>query len=213
MVYSVLRALAGVVGDAYVQLRSPVPRVAFEQATLRALRWLRPQCRRLAVVAHSQGAAIAHRTLQRSDAPRAELLITVGSGITKLEALRYFERLGASDRIAALLAPPFLLLAAVVWLRTRALGLNDAEVLGGVSVRGHVSDLGPGIDAARLSGATPSRRRWGPGAGNLPPGPPAAYCRSSSCRKAPARVANCGPPPSSSAVVMQFMYSSTARAD
>jgi hypothetical protein len=128
-VYELLRSIAGVLGDAYVLLRSPVQGVAFERATQNALDWLRPRCRKLAVIAHSQGAAIAHRTLQRADAPHADLLITVGAGITKLEALRYFERLNVADSMAALLAPPFLLAAAVAWLRTRALGLSDAEVV------------------------------------------------------------------------------------
>ena len=126
-VYAVLRALAGVVGDAYVLLRSPVQRAAFEEATLDALRWLRPRCRRLAVIAHSQGAAVAHGALRRAGAPTADALITVGSGITKLEALRYLERLGAADRMAGLLAAPFLVGAGVVWVRTRALGLRDAD--------------------------------------------------------------------------------------
>jgi hypothetical protein len=125
-VYAVLRTLTGVVGDAYVLLRSPVQRAAFEEATVDALRWLAPRCRRLAVVAHSQGAAIAHGALQRPQAPSADLLITVGAGITKLEALRYLERLGAADRMAGLLAAPFLVAAGWVWLRTRALGIDDA---------------------------------------------------------------------------------------
>jgi hypothetical protein len=90
------------------------------------------------VIAHSQGAAIAHRTLQRGDAPPVEMLVTVGAGITKLEALRYFERLGTSDRICALLAPLFLIAAATVWLRARALGLEDVNIavlaLGGIGL-------------------------------------------------------------------------------
>jgi hypothetical protein len=125
-VFTVLRRIAGVVGDAYGQLHSPIQRAAFERATLDAMQWLRPRCRRLAVIAHSQGAAIAHRALQTGQ-PKADLLVTVGAGITKLEALRYLERLGPSDRIAAFLAPLLLVVTAVVALRTRALGLADAE--------------------------------------------------------------------------------------
>jgi hypothetical protein len=125
-VFAVLRRIAGVVGDAYGQLRSPIQRAAFERAVLEALKWLRPKCQRLAVIAHSQGAAIAHGAL-RGGEPKADLLVTVGAGITKLEALRYLERLGPSDRIAAFLAPLTLVAAAVVTLRTRALGLAEAE--------------------------------------------------------------------------------------
>src|SRR5215813_13050053 len=125
-VFAVLRRIAGVVGDAYGQLRSPIQRAAFGRAVLDAMQWLRPKCRRLAVIAHSQGAAIAHRALQTGK-PKADLLVTVGSGITKLEALRYLERLGPSDRIAAFMAPLFLVAMAIVMLRTRALALADAE--------------------------------------------------------------------------------------
>ena len=125
-VFAVLRRIAGVVGDAYGQLRSPIQRAAFERATLDAMQWLRPRCHHLAVIAHSQGAAIAHRALQTGE-PKADLLVTVGAGITKLEALRYLERLVPSDRIAAFLAPLFLVVAAVVALRTRALGFADIE--------------------------------------------------------------------------------------
>ena len=125
-VFAVLRRIAGVVGDAYGQLRSPIQRAAFERATLDAMQWLRPRCHRLAVIAHSQGAAIAHRAL-RSGEPKADLLVTVGAGITKLEALRYLERLGPSDRIAGFLAPLLLVATAIVALRVRALGLAEAE--------------------------------------------------------------------------------------
>jgi hypothetical protein len=125
-VFAVLRSIAGVVGDAYGQLRSPIQRAAFERAVLDAMQWLRPKCERLAVIAHSQGAAVAHGAL-RGGEPKADLLVTVGAGITKLEALRYLERLGPSDRIAGFLAPLLLVATAVVTLRTRALGLADAE--------------------------------------------------------------------------------------
>lgn len=137
-VFALLRSLAGVVGDAYVLLRNPVQRAAFEKATLQALEWLRPRCRKIAVVAHSQGAAVAHGTLRQAR-PSADLLITVGSGIAKLEALRHFDRFGAADRACAALAPLFLLGAAVVALRSNALGFTGIGVLpsalgiGGVS--------------------------------------------------------------------------------
>ena len=125
-VFTVLRRIAGVVGDAYGQLRSPIQRAAFERATLDAMQWLRPRCRRLAVIAHSQGAAIAHGAL-RSGEPKADLLVTVGAGITKLEALRYLERLGPADRIAPFLAPLLIVATVVVTLRTRALGLAETQ--------------------------------------------------------------------------------------
>lgn len=128
-VYGLLRGLAGVIGDAYVLINHPVQRTAFENATLRSLHWLHARCQRVAVVAHSQGAAIAHGALQRPDAPPTDAFVTVGSGIAKLYALRWFERQTPLDRAAALLAPPLILLALWVGLRTRQLGLTDVATL------------------------------------------------------------------------------------
>jgi hypothetical protein len=125
LVYSALRAVAGIVGDSFVLLRSPFQRVAFEEAAREALAWLRPRCKRLAVIAHSQGAVIARAALARDDAPPADLLVTVGAGITKIEALSQFERLPANERISASLAPALLLLGAFVALRVRQIGLDD----------------------------------------------------------------------------------------
>ncbi len=121
-----LKRLSGIVGDAYVKIRSPLQRRAQEDAVLAAARWLRARCASLVVVAHSQGASIAHGALHRSGACRVERLVTVGSGMTKLSALRFFDQLGALDRLAPALAAPLLIAAAVVWVRARQLGLNDA---------------------------------------------------------------------------------------
>jgi hypothetical protein len=127
VVYSVLRAITGVLGDAYVQIRSPIQSVAFEDAVLKDLLWLSRRCKRLAIVAHSQGAAIAVGTLQREHVPKVDRLITVGAGIVKLGALRYFEKQDATSRVSAMLAPPFILLAFFVLVRARQMGLADAS--------------------------------------------------------------------------------------
>jgi len=129
VVYEVLRRMTGVLGDAYGQLRSPVQRAAFEHAVLDALRWLRRRCKRMAVIAHSQGAAIAHRVLQQGE-PKADLLVTVGAGIVKLEALRYFERLASVDRLAAFLAPILLVAAGVVVVGCIAAGMISLAIRG-----------------------------------------------------------------------------------
>lgn len=49
--------------------------------------WLAGQCRTVAVVGHSQGAAAAHFAL-RKELPQVGLLVTFGSGLRKLEELR-----------------------------------------------------------------------------------------------------------------------------
>lgn len=127
-VYAVLRALAGVVGDAYLLIRSPIRAAAFETSTLHSLRWLRDRCQRLAIVAHSQGTVIAHGALQHPEAPQAEAFVTVGSGLTKLRALTVFERYSGIDRIAPLLAAPLTLLAAFAWIRLGAIAEAEARI-------------------------------------------------------------------------------------
>jgi hypothetical protein len=129
MVAGLLRQLSGIVGDAYVKICHPVQRHAMEDATLQAMQWLRPKCKRMAVVAHSQGAAVAHGTLQRPEAPSIDLFATVGSGMVKLSALRYLQEQDAFDRVAALLGPPFLLAGIVVGLREWQLGFFELNGL------------------------------------------------------------------------------------
>lgn len=126
IVYAVLRALAGVIGDAYLLIRSPTQAAAFEQTVTQALRWVRDRACSVVVVAHSQGAAIAHAALRLDTQTRVDGFVTVGAGIVKLEALKRFERRPAWDRAAPILAPPLVILALLAWTRGRPLLLPDA---------------------------------------------------------------------------------------
>jgi hypothetical protein len=86
------QTLADSVGDSYILLASPIQRAAIISHVRRDLEWLLPRCRRIAVVAHSQGAAVAYEALctgvldgrSREDS----LFITFGSGLSKLEEIR-----------------------------------------------------------------------------------------------------------------------------
>jgi hypothetical protein len=88
----VQQTLADSVGDSYILLASPIQRAAIVSHVRRDLEWLLPRCRRIAVVAHSQGAAVAYDVLctgvlegrTRGDS----LFITFGSGLSKLEEIR-----------------------------------------------------------------------------------------------------------------------------
>ncbi len=126
MVYAVLRALAGVIGDAYLLIRSPTQAAAFEQTVTQALRWVCDRARSVVVVAHSQGAAIAHAALRLDTGTPVDGFVTVGAGIVKLEALKRFERRPAWDRAAPILAPPLVILALLAWTRGRPLLLPEA---------------------------------------------------------------------------------------
>jgi hypothetical protein len=82
------------VGDAYLFAYDGLARAAMLQRIRRNLDWLRAderRCRRVAIVAHSQGAALCHDLLRsgalRPDDP-VDLFITVGSGVRRLDAFR-----------------------------------------------------------------------------------------------------------------------------
>jgi len=59
--------LAAMLGDSYVLARCPVQFAAMRTQVARDLSWLQDRCDRVAVVAHSQGAAIAHHYYASAD--------------------------------------------------------------------------------------------------------------------------------------------------
>jgi hypothetical protein len=80
------------VGDAYLFAHDALQRAAMLHVIDRDLAWLRTNgCNRVAIVAHSQGAALSHDLL-RSERLRpskpVELLVTVGSGVRRLNGFR-----------------------------------------------------------------------------------------------------------------------------
>jgi hypothetical protein len=82
--------LAATIGDCYVLLESPIRSSAITSRVRCDLDWLSRRCGDIAIVAHSQGAAVTHRVLAnpvRSGDPilsRVRLFLSVGSGIGKL---------------------------------------------------------------------------------------------------------------------------------
>ncbi|HWD42167.1 MAG TPA: hypothetical protein VHM23_00340 [Actinomycetota bacterium] len=82
------------VGDAYLFAYDGLARAAMLQRIRRNLDWLddgQRHCRKLVIVAHSQGAALCHDLLRsgalRRDDP-VDLFVTVGSGVQRLNTLR-----------------------------------------------------------------------------------------------------------------------------
>jgi hypothetical protein len=82
-----LLILTGVLGDSYVLVESDLQRAAIVNRTRDALSWLAGTCEHVVVVAHSQGAAVAHHALRGSPPSNIRLLLTFGSGLGKLEEL------------------------------------------------------------------------------------------------------------------------------
>ena len=86
----VMVKLSAVLGDSYVLAHCPVAFAAMRTRVARDLEWLQDRCTTVAVVGHSQGAAIAHQVLQeRGDHPgNLRAFITLGQGISKLHLLQ-----------------------------------------------------------------------------------------------------------------------------
>ena len=86
------RKLQITAGDSFILLSSPIQYAAIVGRVRRDLRWLLDHCDKVAIVAHSQGAAVSYlalrgKTLSQDEAARVQL-ITFGSGLAKLEGLR-----------------------------------------------------------------------------------------------------------------------------
>jgi hypothetical protein len=88
------RLLARTLGDSLVLVSSPLQEAAIVARVQRDVAWLAERCRSVAVVAHSQGAAVAHRALRHHRSPKVHLLVTFGSGLRKLEEMDERTRTG-----------------------------------------------------------------------------------------------------------------------
>jgi hypothetical protein len=82
------------VGDSYLFAHDYFARTAMVQRIRKDLEWLRAKgCEQVAVVAHSQGAALCHDMLRADDRPKGvDLLVTVGSGVQRLDGFRQLYR-------------------------------------------------------------------------------------------------------------------------
>jgi hypothetical protein len=85
--------LSEVLGDSYVLVHCPVQYAAMRTQVAHDLAWLQERCENVAVVAHSQGAAIAHQVLKDDARLRTDVrsFITLGQGISKLHMLQHLD--------------------------------------------------------------------------------------------------------------------------
>jgi hypothetical protein len=115
-------SLTAVLGDSYVLVESPTQFDAMVARVCRDLGWLASQCQTVAVVAHSQGAVIAHHALRRWRPPNIGLFVTVGAGLSKLKEIFDLRRGPREFRSKALLAP-WMITATFLVLIVLAVGL------------------------------------------------------------------------------------------
>jgi fumarate reductase subunit D len=86
-------AIASSLGDSFMLVTRPLEAAAIRSRVRRDLDWMLRKCGKVAVVAHSQGGAIACQVLSAGSST-AGLLITFGSGLRKLEELDDARRRG-----------------------------------------------------------------------------------------------------------------------
>jgi pimeloyl-ACP methyl ester carboxylesterase len=85
--------VSAVLGDSYMLAHCPVQFAAMRTQVARDLHWLQARCERVAVVAHSQGAAIAHKVLKdlNDQTGNVRAFITMGQGIAKFSVLQHLD--------------------------------------------------------------------------------------------------------------------------
>jgi hypothetical protein len=85
--------LSNTLGDCFVLTSSTVQFDAMVRQVAHDLAWLQSQAGTVAIVAHSQGAAVAHEALRAyGGAQRLSLFATVGQGLAKLHRVRALRR-------------------------------------------------------------------------------------------------------------------------
>lgn len=116
--------IAGIIGDSYVLLDSPIRASAILSNVRGDLEWLVRRCRRVALVGHSQGAAVAHRLIERLEKEGEEgkalldsvnLYFSFGSGLGKLHDIQEaFREGGATLWLGFILMLSVLVISAAV---------------------------------------------------------------------------------------------------
>jgi hypothetical protein len=172
----VQRATAASLGDSFTFVVRPLEAAAIVGQVRRDLAWLSTRCDTLVVVAHSQGAAVGVEALRGFRPDNLRLLLTLGSGLRKLEELKeivshggQFKRAAALTLVGAMLTP-VAGLALVRWA-TGGLDLSDPSAplifasefaIGAALLVGGLLDFvdGTARDAARGAGQALKGFRW-----------------------------------------------------
>lgn len=118
-----------ILGDSYGLVANDTQRGAILTRLRHTVDWMRLQCDRLVIVAHSQGAGVVHAAIQERAIAAPSLLITFGAGLVKLVQLRQCEvhrrvRLAAAGWIAPTAGAAMLLLAWLKGAGEGGIGLN-----------------------------------------------------------------------------------------
>jgi tetratricopeptide (TPR) repeat protein len=105
---TVQRQLAATIGDSFVLMDQPIIAAAITDSVRENLEWLAARCKRIAVVAHSQGGAIAHRILRETVTAPCDLFVTFGSGLGKLSEIEHAKEPKGQSRLRRATAGAFI---------------------------------------------------------------------------------------------------------
>lgn len=87
--------LTNSIGDSFVLVSSPMQAAAIKTRVEQSLLWLTERAKRVVVVAHSQGAAIAHRVIRNLPVNKhPRLFVSLGSGLKQLTEIEHVQGSG-----------------------------------------------------------------------------------------------------------------------
>ena len=146
------RIIASIIGDSYALLGNALTAGTVVSQVRRDVKWLAARCEYVAIVAHSQGGAIAQMAVREDPLTECQLLLTYGSGLHKLTLVETMRRQGAG------------LIWIAAGLLLAAQGLIASALAGGSTV------AAPFASAAVLSaGALAALAVWLRNAGHVSP--------------------------------------------
>jgi hypothetical protein len=123
-------AIVGFLGDAYAFAGSPMRSSEIVGRVLRDVAWLERRCRKLVIVAHSQGAAVSYMALQSRIPPTLRLWFTFGSGLGKLALLQRLRKAGQTGIWAAVALWALATATGFVFLGDVLAALSRGEAVG-----------------------------------------------------------------------------------
>jgi hypothetical protein len=90
--------LSNTIGDCYVLVGSATQFDAMVARVSKDIEWASARAEHLAIVAHSQGAAVAYQALSGSTPPNARAFVTIGEAIKKLSLIQNLQTYGRRRR-------------------------------------------------------------------------------------------------------------------
>jgi hypothetical protein len=111
----ILQRMTFILGDSYGLVANETQRAAILARFRSTFDWLGKHCEKVVIIAHSQGGAVVSEAIKEGTIPRPPLLITFGSGITKLSQLRLCELAHRWRLTAAAWIVPTMLSATLLW--------------------------------------------------------------------------------------------------